>query len=344
MSKAVRRTLSVAAMIGAAAAAFVLLIYAAGSTLPKALEGFRKGAFGSTYSIGEVLVKSAPLILCALSVSVGTHAGFTNIGAEGQFLVGATVTAFIGMYATFIPSWALLPVSMLAGFLAGGLWAMIPGLLKAYLGISEVINTIMFNYIAACLTGICLQTVLKAPDAYFPVSAYMPEGLKLGVILPGTRLHAGFIVAIVCAALVYVLIWRTYLGYRIRVVGQSPRVGTVAGIGVKGTLVISSLLSGGFAGLAGVCEIAGLQHRLLDGISPGYGYLAIVAALLGGNHPLGIVLASAGIALLQVGASGMQRSAGIPTAIANILLGGIVLLILGRKMFEKRLADRRKKA
>ncbi|MBR3640677.1 MAG: ABC transporter permease [Oscillibacter sp.] len=315
----------------------VLLILSVGSDLGAALGGFARGAFGSAYSIAEVLVKAAPLTLCGLSVAVGFHSGFTNIGAEGQFYIGATIATYIGMYWTSLPTWLLLPAAILFGFLGGGIWAAIPGVLRAKFGISEVINTIMFNYIAAGIVGILLQTSLKSPDAYFPVSSYVPEEMWLPTLIPGTRLHAGLIVALVCAALVYVLIWRSWTGYRIRAVGLNPRACECAGIPVSRSIILSSLVGGGLAGLAGVCEIAGLQHRLLDGISPGYGYLAIVAALLGRNSPWGVVLASVGIAAIQVGAQGMQRSAGVPTAIANIILGCVVLLILGRRFLETHL-------
>ena len=319
----------------AAAVIALALILPVSSDLGKALTGFYRGAFGSTYSIAEVLVKAAPLILCGLSVAVGFHSGFTNIGAEGQFYMGAVVATYVGMYMTSLPGPLALVVALVLGFLAGGVWAMVPGILRARFGISEVINTIMFNYIALGIVGILLQTSLKASDAYFPVSAYIPEDMWLATLRPGTRLHGGLIVALVCAAAVYVLIWRSYLGYQIRAVGLNPRACQCAGIPVGRSMVLSSLISGGLAGLAGVCEIAGLQHRLLEGISPGYGYLAIVVALLGRNSPVGIVIASVGVAVLQVGAQGMQRSAGVPTAIANIMLGCVVLLILARPMMEK---------
>lgn len=319
----------------AAAVIALALILPVSTDLGSALTGFYRGAFGSAYSIAEVLVKAAPLTLCGLCVAVGFHSGFTNIGAEGQFYMGAVVATYVGMYMTALPGWLALIVALVLGFLAGGVWAMVPGILRARFGISEVINTIMFNYIALGIVGILLQTSLKAPDAYFPVSAYIPEGMWLPTLLKGTRLHAGLIVALLCAAAVYVLIWRSYLGYQIRAVGLNPRACQCAGIPVGRSIVLSSLISGGLAGLAGVCEIAGLQHRLLEGISPGYGYLAIVAALLGRNHPVGVVIASIGIAVIQVGATGMQRSAGVPTAIANIMLGCVVLLILGRSMIEK---------
>lgn len=314
----------------------LLLILGSGSSLADALAGFFRGAFGSAYSIAEVLTKAAPLILCGLSVACGFFSGFTNIGAEGQFYIGAATVTYIGMYWTHLPPALLLPLGILSGALVGGLWAMIPGILKVRFGISEVINTLMFNYIATGIVGILLQTALKSPTSYFPVSSYLPKAMWLPTLIPGTRLHMGLLVALVCAALVHILIWKTWLGFQIRAVGRNPRACRCSGISISRNIIISSLLCGGFAGLAGVCEIAGLQHRLLDGISPGYGYLAIVTALLGGNNPAGIVAASIGIAVIQVGAQGMQRSAGVPTAISNIILGGVVLLILTRSVIAGR--------
>lgn len=313
----------------------LLLILSAGCSLSDALQGFFKGAFGSAYSIAEVLVKTIPLTLCGLSVACGFFSGFTNIGAEGQFYMGAVVTTYIGMYWTNLPGWLLLILSILIGFLVGGIWAMIPGILKAKFGISEVINTLMFNYIATGIVGILLQTGLKSPDAYFPVSSYIPKGMWLPTLIKGTRLSYGLLIALLCAVIVYVIIWKTWEGYKIRAVGLNGRACTCSGISTSRSIILSSLLSGGFAGLAGVCEITGLQHRLLDGISPGYGYLAIVAALLGGNNPFGIIFASIGIAIIQVGSQGMQRSAGVPTAISNIILGGVVLFILFKPYIEK---------
>lgn len=313
----------------------LLLIMGAGCSLPDALRGFFKGAFGSAYSIAEVLVKTTPLTLCGLSVACGFFSGFTNIGAEGQFYMGAVVATYVGMYWTNLPCWLLLILSIVIGFLVGGIWAMIPGILKAKFGISEVINTLMFNYIATGIVGILLQTGLKSPDAYFPVSSYIPKGMWLPTLIPGTRLSFGLLIALLCAGIVYVIIWKTWEGYKIRAVGLNSRACTCSGISTSKSIILSSLLSGGFAGLAGVCEIVGLQHRLLDGISPGYGYLAIVAALLGGNNPFGIIFASIGIAIIQVGSQGMQRSAGVPTAISNIILGGVVLFILFKPYIEK---------
>lgn len=315
----------------------LLLIVAAGSSIGPALTGFFRAIAGSAYSISEVLVKAIPLSLCGLGVAVGFHCGFTNIGAEGQFYIGAVVVAALGTFCPNLPGIVLLPLGIVLGFVAAGIWAVIPGILRAKYGVSEVINTIMFNYIAICIVGILLQTSLKDPNGFFPQTALMPDGLSLPLLITGTRLHAGLIVALICAVLVYILIWRTRIGYNMRAVGLNARACKCSGISVSKSIILSALLSGGLAGLAGVCEIMGLQHRLMDGISPGYGYLAIIVALLGRNSPAGIILSAVGIAALQVGAQGMQRSAGVPDSIADLIMAVIVLLILARPMLEKKL-------
>lgn len=321
----------------------LLLIAAAGSDIFPALRGFFRAIAGSAYSISEVLVKAIPLSLCGLGVAVGFHCGFTNIGAEGQFYIGAVVVAAIGTFFPNLPGWLMLPLGIIFGFIAAGIWAVIPGILRAKYGVSEVINTIMFNYIAICIVGILLQTSLKDPEGFFPQTAIMPAGLELPLLIRGTRLHAGLIIALLCAVLVYILVWRTKLGYDMRAVGLNARACKCSGISVSKSIILSALVSGGLAGLAGVSEIMGLQHRLMDGISPGYGYLAIIVALLGRNSPVGIILSAVGIAALQVGAQGMQRNAGVPDSIADIIMAVIVLFILARPMLEKTLAKQMKK-
>ena len=334
MSEKKINALSTLIVIFVSLALSLLLIAVSSSSFSSALYGFFRGSLGSAYSFAEVLVKAIPLILCGLSVAVGAYAGFTNIGAEGQFYMGAVATTVVGMYLD-LPGPLLMLVAFLFSFLLGGIWAAVPGILKARYGISEVINTLMFNYIAIALVGILLQTSLKAPDAYFPVSSYMPEDMWFFKIIQGTRLHAGLFLAILLAGVLYVIIYRTWLGFEIRAAGLNSRASFCSGINVSKSIVISSLLSGGFAAIAGYSEILGLQHRLLDGMSPGYGYLAIVASLLGRNNPFLIIFSSILIALIQVGSQGMQRSAGVPTAISNIILGLVVLLVLIRPFIKK---------
>jgi simple sugar transport system permease protein len=160
-------------------------------------------------------------------------------------------------------------------------------------------------------------------------------------LIPGTRLHSGILIAVICAILIDILIFKTSLGFRLRAVGMNPRACLCSGISVGKHIIISSMISGGLAGIAGVCEIAGLHHKLIEGISPGYGYLAIIVALLGGNNPFGVILAAIGIATLQVGSLSMQRAANVPSAISSIILGAIVLMLMARKTIFKKLIDKK---
>lgn len=309
----------------------LLLILLVGADVGKAFSGFFSGIFSSSYAISEVFVKATPLILAGLGISVAFKSGFINIGAEGQLYMGAIAVTAIAVFLPGLPKVILLPLCLIGGFLAGGVWALVPGLLKARFGVSEVINTIMFNYIALGLTGVLLQTVLKDPENHFPMSPALPDAAKLSTLIRGARLHTGIIIAVVCAALVWLLVFKTPLGYRMRAVGLNQRACVCSGIPVGKSIILSSLISGGLAGIAGVCEIAGLHHKLIENISPSYGYLAIIVALLGGNHPVGVVASAIGIAALQVGSLSMQRTAGVPSAIASIIMGSVVMLILARK-------------
>jgi len=310
--------------------AAVLSITAVGSDVTKAFGGFLRGAFGSVYGMSEVLVRATPLLLAGLGVSIGFSSGFFNIGAEGQIYMGATAAAVVGLFLPGLPGPILLPLAILASLAAGGLWSAIPGFLKARLGLSEVINTIMFNYIAINIVGILVRTVLKDPNYPLPMSPELKDAMALPVLLEGTRLHAGFIVALAAAVLVLALMRKTPIGFAMRVVGLNPRAASVAGISVPASIIAASTLSGAFAGAAGAVEVAGIHHRLLEGISPGFGYLAIIVSLLGKNNPMGIIAASLGIALLQVGSMSMQRQAGVPTSISWIIMGMVVLFILAR--------------
>lgn len=315
----------------------ILLVLMVGSSVTLALSSFLSGIFGSVYSLSEVMVKATPLILTGLGVAVGSRSGFINIGAEGQLYMGAIAVTGIAFCFSGLPAVLMIPLVILGGFLLGGVWSLIPGFLKARFGISEVITTLMFNYIALCIVGILVRTSLKDPASSLPMSAYLPGGATLPVLLSAARLHAGLLVALLSVVLVWLLVWKTPQGYEMRAVGLNPRACQCAGISVYKNMIFSSLLSGGLAGIAGVCEVAGLHHKLLEGISPGYGYIAIIVALLGKNHPLGVVVSALGIAALQVGSLGMQRMAGVPTSISSIIMGVVVLLILARKTIFSRL-------
>jgi len=320
------------------------MILAVGSSLSAALAGFFRGIFGSLYNFSEVLVRATPLILAGLGVMTGFRTGFISIGAEGQIYMGAIAFTFICLFMPPLPAVLMLPAGILFGFVIGGIWSLIPGFLKARFGIPEIIITIMFNYIAINLTGLLVRTILKDPSYPYPMSPLLPAGASFPVLLPMSRLHLGFIVALLAAGAMYILLFRTSRGFQMRAVGLNLRACACTGISPYTNIVISAFLSGGLAGIAGAGEIAGLHHRLLEGISPNFGYTAIMVSLLGRNHPLGVVLSGIGIAVLQTGSKSMERT-GVPTSIATVILGLTVILILSRKkLFAPLLKQNREKA
>lgn len=313
------------------------LITFIGADIFLAINSFILGIIGSNYSIGEVLVKFVPLVLAGLGVSIAFRTGIINLGAEGQIYMGAIAATFCAVMLPDLSWYIMIPLCMLSGFIVGGIWAIIPGFLKAKFGISEVINTIMFNYIAIYIVGILVRTVLQDPENAFPMSKLFPESSWLPNILSGSRLHAGFIVAIILIFVVWILMWKTKYGYEMRAVGENSRAAICAGISVNKNILLSSLISGGLAGLAGVFEVTGLHHKLMEGISPNYGYLAVIVALLGKNHPFGVFVSALGLAMLQVGSLSMQRNAGVPTSISSIVLGVLVLIILAKSTVFKKI-------
>ncbi|SDK10851.1 ABC transporter permease [Natronincola ferrireducens] len=315
----------------------ILLIAFNGSNVFKALSGFFIGIFGSKYSIAEVFVKAIPLTLTGLGVAVGFRSGFINLGAEGQLYMGAIFATYFALLFPNLPKIVMIPLLIIVGFIGGGIWALIPGILKAKFKISEIIVSIMFNYIAINIVGIMVRTILKDPDYPYPMSPRIPEGAMLSTLIQSTRLHSGIIIALIATILIYILIWKTPTGYEMRACGINPRASMCSGISIYRNIVLSALISGGLAGLAGMSEIAGLQHKLIEGLSPNYGYTAIIVALIGRNHPLGVAVAAIGISALQVGSLAMQRSAGIPNSISSIIMGAVVILILARKTIFKKL-------
>lgn len=316
--------------------AAMLLLVLIGVNLGSALAGFFRGLFGNIYQIGEVLVKTTPLLLAGLGCSIGFQCGFINLGAEGQLYMGALASSVVAIFLGHLPSYLLIPLMMVAGFLAGGLWALIPGVMKAKFGLSEVIMSIMFNYIAIQFIALAIRTWLKDPDYPFPMSSPFPENAQLPLLIPRTRLHIGFALAIVLAVLVYVFLWKTARGFQIRACGCNPRATFCVGVNVNRNIILSSLLSGGFAGFAGFVEVAGVQHKLMDGISSNYGYLAVMVALLGSNHPLGVAIAALLLGGLDIGGLSMQRSAGVPTSLTTIILGMVVVVFLIRNHYGKK--------
>ncbi len=285
-----------------------------------------QGAFGSVSGITQTLVKATPLLLVGLGVTIAFRGGVINIGGEGQILVGALATTALAVSFPTWPGVILLPLCLLAGALGGAVWGGIPGFLKARLGVNEILSTVMMNAIATQLANFLLRGPLIDPaeiaaGTRIAQSALLPKQVYLARLVPQTLLHSGAILAVVLAGLVYIFLWRTTIGYRIRAVGLNPKASRYAGIPVPFYQMLALTLGGAFAGLAGTVEVLGVQHRMLEGLSGGYGFSGIVAALFGNLHPLGAIPASILFGGLLVGGDKMQRAVQVPSALIQNSIG-----------------------
>lgn len=305
-----------------------LLVLISGGNPFTAYYSIAVGAFGSLYATTETLVKMTPLLFVAVGLSLAYSCRVWNIGAEGQIYLGALATAWLGIRFAGIPSWFALILMIMASFLAGGLWGAIAGLLKSVFRVNEIIATIMMNFIAMYGVSYLIHNPLRDNSGYLPQTALVPLEARFSTLISHTRLHTGIILALVSAVILYVILRKTVFGYQLRAVGSNPKASYVVGINVAYIYILTMGLSGGFAGLAGMGEVAGIHYRLIDNIAQGYGFTGIVVALLGRLNPLGIILASIFIASLQVGSDSMQRTQGLPSSLVVTIQGLIVLLVL----------------
>jgi general nucleoside transport system permease protein len=315
------------------AASLVLLaggLHLAGYEAARALSALWRGSLGSSDAIlSATLVRATPLLLAGLGVALAFRAGIWNIGAEGQLLAGATAATALSMALADVPSVVMLPAVLMAGSLAGTLWASIAELLRRRRGVLEVISTIMLNFVALHLVGALVHGPLQEPLGIYPQSSAIAEAARLPRLIPGTRLHAGFAVALVIAPLLWWWLRSTAAGFRLRAVGANPDAARIAGrIDVARVAGMAFLASGGLAGLAGAVEVSGVTFALYDNISPGYGYTAIVVALLGRLDPLAIVPSALLFGALESGALAMQREAGIPSVVVTAVEAVLVLVVL----------------
>jgi simple sugar transport system permease protein len=294
-----------------------------------AYRGLFEGSVGSAAAISESLVWATPYILAGLAVALAFKAGLFNIGAEGQLGVGALCAVFVGYAVSWLPGPLHLLAALAAGCLGGALWGFIPGILKARTGAHEVIVTIMLNYVAIQVTSWLLAGPMKDPSP-FVVIAQTPkvlESARLPVLLEPYRLHAGFLLALAAAVLVWLMLERTTLGFEIRTVGANPHAARYAGISVPRTIVLTLSLSGLLAGLAGAGEVLGLNYYHTPGFSVGYGFDAIAVALLGRSHPLGLIPAALLFGALRSGATRMQFLSQIPIDIISIIQALILIFV-----------------
>jgi ABC-type uncharacterized transport system permease subunit len=283
--------------------------------------------YTAIYPFTESLVLSTPYIFAGLAVALGFRGGLFNIGAEGQYFVGALGAAFVGYSITGLPWFIHMPLALLGGAVAGAVWGAIPGYLKARFGAHEVVNTIMMNWIAFRLSDWLLNGPMKSVG-YRPVTPNVEVTAEIPRFFPDPlRFNWGFVLALVFAFLVYWFLFKTTLGFEIRAVGANPDAARYSGMSVLRTFVLIMTLSGALAGLAGSVQVLGVDHWVGQGFSAGYGFDSIALALLGKSHPLGVVLAALLFGILRGGATSMQSLARIPIHIISVIQGIIIIFV-----------------
>jgi simple sugar transport system permease protein len=277
-------------------------------------------------------------MLTGLGVSIAFRMLFWNIGAEGQLVMGGFVAGTIALWTPellpFIPHWAYIPLMVIGGILGGAVWGLIPAMLKAYLKVNEIIITLMLNYIAILWLQHLYYGPWKDPMGFgFPGTAQFPEFAWLPRL--AGRLHLGLVFALIAAAVLWLVLDRTRWGYEIRLIGENAVSARYAGVSITRNIVLVMLLSGGLAGLAGMAEVAGISHRLQQGLAVGHGFTAIIVAWLGKLNPWGVILVAILLAALLVGGDQIQITMGLPASVALVLQGAILFFMLGGDIFTR---------
>ena len=319
-----------AALAIVAALLLVALLAATGQPAGAALTAWWRGALGSADAIvSATLVRATPLVLAGLAVALAFRAGILNVGAEGQLLAGAGAAAAAGGLLAPALGGATVLAGLAAGAAAGAAWAGIAAWLRRRFGVLEVISTIMLNFVALYGVGYLVRGPLQEPTRVYPQSPTLPPGARLPLLLPDSRLHVGFALAVAAAAVLWWVLSATAAGFRVRAAGLNPAAAASAGlIDVARVTGRAFLVSGALAGLAGAVEVTGVTFALYENLSPGYGYTAIAVALLANLHPLGVIGTGILFGALEAGASAMQRDAGVPATTVSVVEALLILLVL----------------
>ncbi len=285
------------------------------------------GAFGGGRQITETILQASPLLLIALGLTAAFRARVWNIGAEGQYYMGALAAGATALLLPGVPGYIMIPVMMVLGALGGGLWGLIPGLLRTRRGINEIISTLMLNYIAILLMQYMSRGPLQDPQGFLPQSAELVNADRLPLLL-GSRIHLGVLIAFLFVPIIYLLLWRTPLGFWLRAVGSRASVARYAGVNVNRMILFAITFSGALAGLAGILEVSGTQFRLKPQISNGYGFDGVLIALLGRMHPVGVLVAAIFFSALTIGAQAMSVMSQLPASLASAIQAVVVLSVL----------------
>ena len=307
-----------------------MMLLAAAADAGQVIGAFWRGSIGSGSAfVNGTLVRAIPLMTIGVGISLAFRAGVFNLGAEGQLLLGGIAATVVGLHAS-----ALGPVAPLAALVAGGAagaaWAGIAALLRTRFGVLEVISTIMLNFVAANLVSYLVRGPLQEPTRVYPQTSPISPSAQLWPLVPQSRLHFGIVIAVGVAALGWWVLARTAAGFRLRAVGASPTAAIVSGrVDVARVTSLALVASGALAGLAGGIEVTGVTYALYENLSPGYGFSAIAVAILARLHPLRVMATALLFAILETGALGMQRDAGVPAVVATALEAVAILVVVG---------------
>ena len=316
--------------------ASIILFWMMGVSPLAALHAFFVEPVSTFYGVSELTVKATPLVLIGVALSLGYRAGVWNIGAEGQLLLGgifggATALFFYGKTGFYI-----IPLILIAGTLGGMMWASIVAFLRTRFNANEILTSLMLTYVASLLLNLLVHGPLKDPDGYnFPESRLFSDSALLPILLEGTRMHFGAIMALVVVIVAWIVLSKTLLGYQIKVMGDAPAAGKHAGFSQSKIIWTTLLISGGVAGLAGAIEVSGPIGQLLPNISPGYGFTAIIVAFVGRLHPLGALLAGLLLALSYLGGETAQIRLNMPVAVTGVFQGLLLFFLLASDVLIK---------
>lgn len=288
-----------------------------------------KGSLGSKFALSETLTRATPLIFTGLAAAVAFRAKLWNIGGEGQLYIGACVAVLLGTHGETIPPVVMIPWLFIAGALAGGLFLLVPTLLKTSLNVDEVVTTLLLNFVVLLFVNWLVFGPWKDPMSMgWPQSEPVLDAAMLPTLMAKTRFHLGFVIAVISAVAVWWFMERTTWGFEIRAVGASIKASTFAGMPVTATIVRTALISGGLAAMAGVSELCGVKGYLTTDLSPGFGYTGIVVAMLAALNPLGVVASSMFVAMIYIGADSMSRAINISNYIADVTTAVSLLSVL----------------
>ena len=310
-----------------------VIVYLAGSSPYEAYRALFEGAFGSTYDFAQTLARTTPLIFTGLTVAFAFRCGLFNIGGEGQLYVGGMAAAIVGVSITGLPVYVHLPLAVGVGAAAGGAWAFLPSILKARVGAHEVITTIMMNYIGILLCSYLANYPFKA-EGWIAQTDVVESSAQLPRLVSATQLSAALLLALACVVVAYYILYKTTLGYEIRAVGLNPSGAEYGGISVQKSIVVAMIISGMFAGMGGAGEVLGLHKRFIFGFSPGYGFDGIAVAVLGRNHPVGVVLGALLFGALRNGGMVMKQMTNVPTDLVVVIQGIVILFVAAPEMFK----------